>query len=91
MVMECFGITVTWWDNLFGSVLENPEKIPPRIIDFFFASVEENKNANRGRSSVLLQFRDSYPMRCFIASYRIMPAATDTFNDSKSFCIGILK
>jgi len=31
----CFGISVPWWDDLFGSVPKNP-RISQRIIDFYF-------------------------------------------------------
>ncbi len=35
---KCIGITVTWWDDLFGSVPVRPSKIPQRIIDFYFGN-----------------------------------------------------
>lgn len=31
----CFGISVTWWDDIFNTVPQNP-KITQRIIDFYF-------------------------------------------------------
>jgi len=33
---RCFGISVTWWDRVFGTVPSRNVKISPRIIDFYF-------------------------------------------------------
>lgn len=33
---KCFGISVTWWDDLFGTTPKNEGMISPRIIDFYF-------------------------------------------------------
>lgn len=35
----CFGISVTWWDNIFKTIPDNP-KITNRIIDFYFNEKE---------------------------------------------------
>ena len=32
---NCFGISVPWWDDLFGTVPKNP-RVTQRIIDFYF-------------------------------------------------------
>lgn len=38
----CFGITVPWWDDLFGTVPKNP-MISQRIIDFYFGEMGEHR------------------------------------------------
>ena len=32
---KCFGISVTWWDDLFGTIPLNPGVISQRVIDFY--------------------------------------------------------
>lgn len=39
----CFGISVTWWDDLFGTVPKNP-MISQRIIDFYFGEKRGNSD-----------------------------------------------
>jgi hypothetical protein len=38
----CYGISVPWWDDFFGTVPSNP-KIEQRIIDFYFNGHKHNK------------------------------------------------
>ena len=33
---KCFGISVSWWDDFFGTVPKKESMIPPKIIDFYF-------------------------------------------------------
>ena len=39
----CFGITVTWWDDLFGTVPPNPKNISDRIMAFYYHKTEEHQ------------------------------------------------
>lgn len=36
----CFGISVTWWDDIFHSVPNKKENISQKIIDFYFGEKE---------------------------------------------------
>ncbi|HEU0065039.1 MAG TPA: sterol desaturase family protein [Flavisolibacter sp.] len=38
----CFGVSVPWWDDFFGTVPKNP-KISQRIIDFYFNGQAEKE------------------------------------------------
>lgn len=33
---KCFGVTLTWWDHLFGTVPMNEKKISNRILEFYY-------------------------------------------------------
>ena len=33
---KCFGISVTWWDDLFGSIPHQSKTISAKIVDFYF-------------------------------------------------------
>ena len=33
---KCFGISVTWWDDMLGTTPAKGETVPQRIIDFYF-------------------------------------------------------
>ncbi len=41
---KCFGISVTWWDDLLGTIPLNPEIISRRIIDFYFMHETEKSD-----------------------------------------------
>jgi sterol desaturase/sphingolipid hydroxylase (fatty acid hydroxylase superfamily) len=34
---RCFGISIIWWDKLFGTAPSNDIKISGRILDFYYA------------------------------------------------------
>ena len=42
---KCFGITITWWDHLFGTLPANEKKISNRILEFYY---KKEKKAERG-------------------------------------------
>jgi dihydroceramide fatty acyl 2-hydroxylase len=33
---KCFGVTLTWWDHLFGTVPMNEKNISNRILEFYY-------------------------------------------------------
>jgi sterol desaturase/sphingolipid hydroxylase (fatty acid hydroxylase superfamily) len=37
---KCFGITVTWWDDLFGSIPPDRKAISYKVINFYFGKNE---------------------------------------------------
>jgi hypothetical protein len=41
---KCFGISVTWWDDIFGTIPVNPGVINDRIMDFYFMHESEKLN-----------------------------------------------
>lgn len=43
---KCFGINVTWWDDLFGTVPTQKKLISPKVVDFYF----QKTNHDRARS-----------------------------------------
>ena len=43
----CFGITVTWWDYIFGTIPLNAGVIPQRIIDFYFKEEKIHNHFNQ--------------------------------------------
>ena len=43
---KCYGISVTWWDDIFRTVPLNPAPISQRIIDFYFADDNPSKKNN---------------------------------------------
>jgi hypothetical protein len=52
---KCFGISVTWWDDLFGSVPAKKE-ISPKVIDFYFGKKISHHVAGMKKVILLLAF-----------------------------------
>jgi sterol desaturase/sphingolipid hydroxylase (fatty acid hydroxylase superfamily) len=47
---KCFGISVTWWDDLFKTIPLNPGVISQRIIDFYLMhETEKSRNLHPGK------------------------------------------
>jgi sterol desaturase/sphingolipid hydroxylase (fatty acid hydroxylase superfamily) len=40
---KCFGITVTWWDTLFGTAAPNKFKISEKVMSYYFGGLQEKK------------------------------------------------
>jgi sterol desaturase/sphingolipid hydroxylase (fatty acid hydroxylase superfamily) len=40
---KCFGISVTWWDHLFGTVPKENKVISQKVIDFYFKHNHKHK------------------------------------------------
>lgn len=43
---KCFGVTVTWWDHLFGTVPKNEKKISDRILGFYYKKGKKTVSLN---------------------------------------------
>lgn len=42
---KCFGISVTWWDDLFRTVPSDSKTISSKVIDFYFGEKQANNPA----------------------------------------------
>ena len=40
---KCFGVTLTWWDHLFGTVQQNEINISTRILGFYYKKKKKGK------------------------------------------------
>lgn len=52
---KCFGITVTWWDDIFGTVRSKKE-ISPRVIDFYFGNTIAHHVTGVKKAILILAF-----------------------------------
>ncbi|HZI69093.1 MAG TPA: DUF6134 family protein, partial [Hanamia sp.] len=50
----CFGISVTWWDDLFGTVPIQKKLIAPKVIDFYFGKKDHKPTTSKKREVFLL-------------------------------------
>lgn len=52
---KCFGISLPWWDELFGTIPENPGVFSQRIIDFYFKDeMEKGHGLQTKKATVFL-------------------------------------
>lgn len=40
---KCFGVTLIWWDHLFGTVPMNEKKISNRVLEFYYKKEKQEK------------------------------------------------
>lgn len=61
---KCFGITVTWWDDIFGTVPTKKE-ISPRVIDFYFGEKIQKQTSMLKKEIVVLTILLSFHFYCY--------------------------